>query len=401
MEWTDGEPVDLTFTREQDDLRQEVRTWLEENVPREGGESGDFATMRAFDTKWQRTQYDGGWAGIGWPKEYGGRGLSAVEQLIWFEEYVRAHAPYIRCCFTGINHGGPTLIMRGNEEQKQAHLQAILRGDEVWCQGFSEPEAGSDLASLRTRGVVDGDRLIINGQKVWTSYAWAAEYQELLVRTDPEAPKHKGITWVICPMDTPGIEVRPIQTMAGDEDFCEVFYTDVEVPLSNVVGGLNNGWDVAMTTLSFERGTGFMAESVALARMVDELVELAGLRRVPGTRHLAIDDDEFTHRLGVLRAEVAALRSMTLLGVSRNARQSQPGVEGSFLRLSVGEIMQRICQLAMEMLGLKGLEWTAPERHQSLWSNDYLWSFSRTISAGTKDIQRNIIGERLLGLPRS
>jgi alkylation response protein AidB-like acyl-CoA dehydrogenase len=393
--------MDLTFSEEQREFRQEVRTWLEEHVPTEGGDDRDFAAMRAFDTAWQRTQYEGGWAGIAWPKEYGGRGLSVVEQLIWFEEYARAHAPYIRCCFVGINHGGPTLILRGSEEQKQRHLQAILRGDEVWCQGFSEPEAGSDLASLRTRGVIDGDRMIVNGQKIWTSYAWAAEFQELLVRTDPDAPKHKGISWVICSMDTPGIEVRPIKTMAGDEDFCEVFYTDVEIPLANVVGGINNGWDVAMTTLSFERGTGFMAEQVALARSVDELIALARTRRAPGTGHLAIDDDEFAHRLGVLRAEVAALRAMTYLGVSRNLRRGQPGVEGSFLRLSVGEIMQRISQLAMEILGVDSLAWTPPQRHRNLWSNDYLWSFSRTISAGTKDIQRNIIGERLLGLPRS
>ncbi|HEX3460194.1 MAG TPA: acyl-CoA dehydrogenase family protein [Acidimicrobiales bacterium] len=393
--------MDLTFTPEQDDFRQEVRTWLHENVPRDEPPYGDFAAMREFDTAWQRRQFEGGWAGIGWPKEYGGRGLSVIEQLVWFEEYARAGAPYIRTCFVGINHGGPTLILRGTEEQKRRHLPPILRGDEVWCQGFSEPDAGSDLASLRTRAVVDGDHLIVNGQKIWTSYAWAAQYQELLVRTDPDAPRHKGITWVICPMDLPGIEVRPIETMAGDVDFCEVFYTDVAIPLANIVGEMNQGWDVAMTTLSFERGTGFMAEQVALSEMIDELIELARARPAPGGGGSALDDEEFARRLATLRCEVTALRAMTYLGVSRNLRRGQPGVEGSFLRLSVGEVMQRICQLAMDILGVDGLRWTEPARHRGNWSNDYLYSFSRTISAGTKDIQRNIIGERLLGLPRA
>jgi alkylation response protein AidB-like acyl-CoA dehydrogenase len=393
--------MDLTFTPAQQEFRQEVRQWLHENVPRDTSSHHDFAEMRAFDTAWQRRQFEGGWAGIAWPTEYGGRGLSPVEQLIWYEEYAKAGAPYIRTCFVGINHGGPTLIMRGTEEQKKRYLPPILRGEEVWCQGFSEPDAGSDLANLRTRGVVDGERIIVNGQKIWTSYAWAAEFQELLIRTNPEVPRHRGISWVICPMGLPGIDVRPIETMAGDVDFCEVFYDNVEVPLENVVGGLDNGWDVAMTTLSFERGTAFMAEQVALAEMVEKLIEMAKSRPAPGGRRPAIHDEEFARRLGTLRAEVAALRAMTYLGVSRNIRRGQPGVEGSFLRLSVGELMQRISQLAMDLLGIDGLAWTEPARHRGHWSNDYLYSFSRTISAGTKDIQRNIIGERLLGLPRA
>lgn len=392
--------MELTFTREQGSFRDEVRNWLAENVPKELPPYGNFVEMREFDTTWQRRQFEGGWAGISWPTEYGGRGLSVVEQLIWYEEYSRAHAPSIRTCFVGVNHAGPTLISRGSEEQKQLHLAKILSGDEVWCQGFSEPDAGSDLASLKTRGMIVGDKLIVNGQKIWTSYAWAAQYQELLVRTDPSESRHKGITWVICPMNSDGLEIRPIKTMADDEDFCEVFYNDVEIPLENVVGEVNHGWDVAMTTLSFERGTAFMSEQVALSQMVDELVKLAIERKIPGSPRRVIDNEEFAFRISNLRAEVTALRSMTYLGVSRNVRRGQPGVEGSFLRLSVGEIMQRISQLAMEALGVDGLRWTAPARRQSHWSNDYLYSFSRTISAGTKDIQRNLIGERLLGLPR-
>jgi alkylation response protein AidB-like acyl-CoA dehydrogenase len=392
--------MELSFTPAQVDFREEVRTWLQENIPAEDPPHGGFDEMVAYDVAWQRRQFDGGWAGISWPKEYGGRGLSTVEQLIWFEEYARAQAPTGRTNFVGNNHAGPTLINRGTEQQKQAHLEKILRGDEIWCQGFSEPEAGSDLASLRTRGVVDGDKIVVNGQKVWTSFAWAAQFQELLVRTDPDAPRHKGITWIICDMRLPGITIRPIRTIAGDEDFCEVFYDDVEIPLSHVVGEVNDGWKVAMTTLSFERGTAFMSEQVALASAVDRLIGLARERTLPGTSRRAIDDEEFRFRLAGLRADVLALRAMTYLGMSRNMRRDQPGPEGSYLRLTVGETMQRIAQLAMDLLGPEGLVATPPIRRRSNWSNDYLYSFSRTISAGTKDIQRNLIGERILGLPR-
>jgi alkylation response protein AidB-like acyl-CoA dehydrogenase len=397
---SEGTKMELTFTPQQAAFREEVRTWLHANIPHEQPPHGDFAEMVEYDMAWQRRQFDAGWAGISWPTQYGGRGLSTVEQVIWYEEYARAQAPTGRTNFCGINHAGPTLINRGTEEQKRRHLAKILRGDEVWCQGFSEPGAGSDLAALRTKGHVEGDKIIVNGQKVWTSFAWAAQYQELLIRTDPQAPRHKGITWVICDMSHPGITVRPIKTMAGDEDFCEVFYDDVEIPLANVVGEVDGGWSVAMTTLSFERGTAFMSEQVALSNAVDRLIALARERSAPGAARLAINDDEFRLRLASLRAEVLALRSMTYLGFSRNMSREQPGPEGSYLRLSVGETMQRIAQLAMDILGAEGLVATPPIRRRSNWSNDYLYSFSRTISAGTKDIQRNLIGERILGLPR-
>ena len=392
--------MDLTFTAEQVEFRAEVRTWLEENVPREAPPHGDFAEMREYDTAWQRRQYEGGWAGISWPKEYGGRGLSPIEQLIWYEEYARAGAPYIRTCFVGINHAGPTLIKRGTEEQKRRHLRRILSGEDVWCQGFSEPGAGSDLASLRTRGRIEGDEIHVSGQKIWTSYAWAAQWQELLVVTDSDAPRHKNISWVICPMDAPGIEIRPIKTMSGDADFCEVFYDDVVIPLENVVGELNDGWRVAQTTLSFERGTAFISEQLILSQTVEQLIHLARTHVLDSTGRPAIESDEIVQRLSTLRAEVTALRAMTYLGVSRNIRRDQPGPEGSMLRLTLGECLQRTSQLAMDILGVDGLLWSEPARRRGNWSNDYLYSFSRTISAGTKDIQRNIIGERVLGLPR-
>lgn len=392
--------MDLTFTPAQQDFREEVRTWLHENIPKESPKRGSFAEIRAYDTEWQRRQYEGGWAGISWPVEFGGRGLSMVEQLIWYEEYSRAHAPDHRTLHVGLNHAGPTLIVRGTEGQKKAHLDSILSGNEVWCQGFSEPDAGSDLAGLRTRGVIQGDSIVVTGQKIWTSYAWAAQYQELLVRTDPSETRHGGITWIICPMDSPGLEIRPIKTMIDDENFCEVFYNDVEIPIENVVGEVNAGWSVAMTTLSFERGTAMMSEQVGLSQLVDALAVLAEERKSRAAAGTNFGNDEFDLRLATLRAEVTALRSMTYLGVSRNMRRELPGIEGSFLRLSVGELMQRICELAMDGLGIESVLWSEPDRHQGNWTNDYLYSRSRTISSGTKDIQRNMLGERLLGLPR-
>jgi alkylation response protein AidB-like acyl-CoA dehydrogenase len=392
--------VDLSFSPEQEEFRARVRDWLADNVPQELQPYGDQAEMARFDVAWQRRLSEAGWAGISWPEEYGGRGLTMVEQLIWFEEYARAGAPDIGSLFVGLNHAGPTLIMRGTEDQKRRHLPRILSGDELWCQCFSEPDAGSDLASLRTRGVIDGDEIVVTGQKIWTSYAEVAAFQELLVRTDPDAPKHHGLTWLICPMDLPGLEVRTIETMDGGAAFCEVFYDEVRVPITNVVGEVNEGWQVAMTTLSFERGTGFMAEQAALAEMVDRLIEIARIRKLAWSGRLAIEDDEVLRRLATAKAEVAALRSMTYLVASRTARADQPGADASFLRLSVGELMQQISRLAIDLMGIDGLRWTAPARHADHWSNDYLYSFSRTISAGTKDIQRNIIGERLLGLPR-
>lgn len=393
--------MEFTVTPEQAELRAEIRSWLADNVPREEPPHDDSKAMRDFDVAWQKRQFEGGWAGVSWPTEYGGRGLGLVEQLIWYEEYARAQAPNIRTCFVAVNHAGPTLIMRGSEEQKRAHLSSILAGDEVWCQGFSEPNAGSDLASLRTSARVDGDELVVTGQKIWTSFAHVADFQELLVRTDPDAPKHRGITWVICDMRLPGIDIRPIRSMDGAVDFCEVFYDDVRIPLANVVGELNDGWRVAMTTLSFERGTAFAADQMAMSLMVEDLVRLARTRSVDGSSRVAIHDEEFARRLASLRAEVAALRSMTYLGASRNRATVQPGPEASFLRLGVGETMQRVSRLAFDLLGPDALAWTAPIRHHGNWSNDYLFSFSRTISAGSKDIQRNIIGERLLGLPRA
>jgi len=219
-------------------FRERVRDWLSDHVPSERRPVRP-TDARAFDLAWQRTMYEAGWAGIAWPQEFGGLGLSLLHQMIWHEEYAKAQAPTVGVCFVGLNHGGPTLIARGSDEQKAEHLLPILRGDVVWCQGFSEPGAGSDLASLSTRGDIDGDDIIVNGQKTWTSYGDVADLQELIVRTDHSGSKHQGISWLICDMRTPGIDVRPMTTMAGTKDFCEVFYTDVRIPRRNLVGELH------------------------------------------------------------------------------------------------------------------------------------------------------------------
>ncbi|MEW6270402.1 MAG: acyl-CoA dehydrogenase family protein [Thermodesulfobacteriota bacterium] len=408
--------MDITFTPEEERFRARAREWIEANKPADPPAENDIRARCQFDLAWQRRMYDAGWAGISWPREYGGRGASLMEQLIWYEEFARAGAHEPSTLFVGLNHGGPTLIACGNEAQKSFHLPRILRGETVWCQGFSEPGAGSDLGGLSTRAVIDGDDLVVSGQKIWTSFAQIAEWQELLVRTDPEAPKHKGITWVICPMDAPGIEIRPIRTMAGHQDFCEVFYDEVRIPRANVVGQINDGWRVAMSTLGFERGTAFLSEQVRLTRMVDELIELA--RHTPlggaapgdpaGARR-ALDDADVARRLALLRAEVEALRSMTYRSVSRTARTGVPSSEASLIRLFFSELQQRVHGLAMEILGPQVLDWDVEEastaagarkRIRETWVFRWLLSFASTIAAGSKDIQRNIIGERVLGLPR-
>ncbi|HZP42673.1 MAG TPA: acyl-CoA dehydrogenase family protein [Candidatus Binatia bacterium] len=394
--------MELRFSAAEEAFRAEARAWLAANVPGAARPRGeDLRARRAFDLAWQRRLFDAGWAGVSWPREYGGRGATLMEQLIWYEEYARAGAPEITTTFVGLNHAGPTLIACGSAAQKAYHLPRILRGEVVWCQGFSEPNAGSDLASLQTKAVVEGDHLVVTGQKIWTSFAQIAEFQELLVRTDPAAPRHRGITWVICPMDAPGITIRPITTLAGGQDFCEVFYDGVRIPLANVVGALNDGWRVAMATLSFERGTAFLSEQVRLARRVGALVELA--RRVPGPRGRAraVDDDELARRLARASAEVEAMRAMTYRSVSLAAQTGVPGAEASIIRLFFSELVQRIDVLAMDVLGAAGTrQLGGAEGTPGRWTERYLAGLSQTIGGGTKDIQRNIIGDRVLGLPR-
>jgi alkylation response protein AidB-like acyl-CoA dehydrogenase len=385
--------MDLDFSREDVLFREQARAWLLDNVPRERRpHSGE--PMRAFDTAWQRRQFEGGWAGVSWPSAYGGLGLSLTRQLIWHEEYARADAPDNHLCFVALNHAGPTIIANGSEAQKSFHLPRILRGEVIWCQGFSEPNAGSDLASLRTRARIEGDHLLVNGSKIWTSHGHLSDWQELLVRTDPDAPRHKGISWVICDMKSPGITLRPIEIMTSPNQvhFVQCFYDDVRIPLGNVVGRINDGWNVAMSTLGFERGTAQVRDQIRYAYLVEKMI--AEARRRLGS-DCALADDVLGARLAQLRADMAAARAMTYMVTSR----AQAGIQdsqSSLMRAMVGETQQRARRLAMDILGTAGLE----NREDNDWVYFYLRSFSITIAAGTAQIQRNIIGERVLGLPR-
>jgi alkylation response protein AidB-like acyl-CoA dehydrogenase len=382
--------VDLSFDDEDVAFRQHVRGWLRDNLPTDPRPTDD-PRARAWDMAWQRRQFDGGFGGIAWPREYGGQGLPLVRQLIWFEEYARANGPGIGCAFVGVNHGGPTLIARGTEEQKKRHLPRILAGEEVWCQGFSEPGAGSDLAGISTKGTIVGDELVVNGQKIWTSFAHMADLQELLVRTDPDSTRHHGLTWMICDMHSPGITVRPIVSMDGLAEFCEVFYDDVRIPLDNVVGSVGEGWSVAMSTLGFERGTGFMKWQTELSVALETLIGDAAARGL-------LDDSAVAAEFGELRADVLAMLAMTYATVSGAARTDVPRPEGSMIKVFYADLAQRINRVAMELVGPESLD--RGGRYAPAIA-DYLYSYASTVGGGTSEVQRDIIGERILGLPRN
>ncbi|MEO5876151.1 MAG: acyl-CoA dehydrogenase family protein, partial [Streptosporangiaceae bacterium] len=269
--------MDLRLTEPELAFRNRLRVWLAETLPALPAQPGrdDWPARRVYDTAWQRLLFEAGYAGVDWSADHGGLGASPTEQLIFLEETARARAPYVGANFVGLLHAGPTLGVEGTPEQRARHLPRILRGEEVWCQGFSEPDAGSDLAALRTVAVRDGDAYVVNGRKVWTSHAEVADYCELLVRTDPQAPKHRGITWLILPMDTPGVQVRPLRTAVGSSEFSELILDDVRVPVGNRVGAENDGWRVAMVTFSFERGTAFIADVIESRNLLAETVKVA------------------------------------------------------------------------------------------------------------------------------
>ncbi|HWS47066.1 MAG TPA: acyl-CoA dehydrogenase family protein, partial [Acidimicrobiia bacterium] len=358
---------------------------------------GDWAARRAYDTAWQRKLYDAGYAGLHWPRQFGGRGLPVTQQLVYLEEYARANAPYISVNFVGMMHAGPTLIAEGSDEQRAFHLPRILRGEAVWCQGFSEPSAGSDLASLRTRAVRHGDEYVVNGQKIWSTRAHVADYCELLVRTDADAPKHKGITWLILDMHRPGVEVRPMRTIDGESHFCEVFLDDVRVPVSDRVGGENDGWRVTNVTLRFERGTAFAQHIITLRSQIRALVELAKVTPTTGRMH-AWDDVTLRLHIGRLRANVDALWRMTQMGIAEAERTGIPAPTGSAVKLRYSELAQEIAELTLRTIGRPALA-GAGDRAVAA-ARDYFWSLQYTIAAGTSQIQRNLIAERILGMPR-
>jgi alkylation response protein AidB-like acyl-CoA dehydrogenase len=387
--------VDLTYSAEDERFRRELRAWFEVEVPahKQPPPPGDWAARRAYDTAWQRKLFDAGFAGLAWPTTFGGRGLPITQQLVYLEEHARAGAPYISVNFVGMMHAGPTLIAEGTEEQRAFHLPRILRGESIWCQGFSEPQAGSDLASLTTRAVRSGDEYIVNGQKIWSTRAHVADYCELLVRTDPEVSKHRGITWLILDMHQPGVEVRPMRTIDGESHFCEVFLTDARVPVSNRVGAENDGWRVTNVTLRFERGTAFAQHIITLRTQLRSLASLAK----SSTEH-RWDDRGMREQVGRLEANIDALWRMTQRGIAEAERTGMPSPSGSAVKLRFSELSQEIAELAVRVLGRAAMGGTDSVAVQAV--RDYLWSLQFTIAAGTSQIQRNLIAERILGMPK-
>jgi alkylation response protein AidB-like acyl-CoA dehydrogenase len=371
------------FSAEAREFRRTAREWLAANVPSQPRPS-DGDAMRDFDIAWQRRQFEGGWAGIDWPTEYGGRGLSSLQQVIWFEELVNAGAPHKSVLAAGLNQIGHTLMLSASEEQKKQYLPGILDGSTIWCQGFSEPEAGSDLASLRTRARIVDDELVIDGSKVWCSFGPYARMQGLLVRTGPPESRHRGLTWVIVDLETPGVVVRPIPTIDGNAEFAEVFYDKVRVPLSNVVGKVGRGWTVALSTLELERGPAFLDTKLSTLTDLEKLRALA-------ERSGAFTDLSLATDFARLRAEAFAVRAMAYRVVS----SSSDGADRGSLSYNVycNELRQRISAFALRLLGTDAAR---TDRWTFKWLND----FCATIGGGTSDIQRNIIGERVLDLPR-
>ncbi|MFI6728963.1 acyl-CoA dehydrogenase [Streptomyces atratus] len=382
--------MDLAYTEAEEEFRARLREWLAAVLPALPAKPGsdDWPGRRAYDTAWQRMLYDAGYAGLHWPVDAGGRGATPTQHLIFLEETEKAGAPYVGANFVGLLHAGPTIAAEGTAEQRARWLPPVLRGDEIWCQGFSEPDAGSDLASLRTRAVRDGDHYVVSGQKIWTSHAEVADWCELLVRTDPTAPRHRGISWLAMRMDAPGVTVRPLRTLAGSTEFAEMFLDEVRVPVSHRIGAENDGWRVTMVTLSFERGTAFVGEVVACRRT---LAALAAEARANGRW----DDPVLRRRLGRLNAEFRALWRLTQWNVSEAQRSGGvPGTGGSVFKLRYSHARQELYEAAAEVLGADAADLDRE------WALDRLSSLSYTIAAGTSQIQRNIVAERILGLPK-
>ncbi len=391
--------MDFRDTPEEAKYRSELRAWLEANIPDEWRQRahtagrGDDEISRA----WSKKLYDAGYSGVTWPKEYGGAGLPYTYQAILLEEIARAQPPE-RIGVIGLGMAGPTIISHGTDAQKKRYLQPILSGEEVWCQGFSEPGSGSDLASLRTRAVDDGDAFVVNGQKVWSSFAHIADWCILLVRTDPDAPKHEGITYVLVDMHSPGVDVRPLRQITGDPEFNEIFFTDVRVPKENVLGEVNQGWKVAMTTLLHERGTLGFALTARLEVLVNKLFELAKQTSVNG--HSAAEDPLIADRLVDFWIQLQGLRFTNYRALTGLVKTGVPGPEGSIAKLHWSETNQRLGKLALEILG-PSAQLDDAGAWGGFWQYNQLRTRGNTIEAGTSEVLRNIIAERVLGLPRS
>jgi alkylation response protein AidB-like acyl-CoA dehydrogenase len=403
--------MDLTYPPDAEEFRVEIKRWLKENLPDGWGEPGFTLTPEeraAFKQEWTAKLFGGGYICASWPEEYGGKGLSLLEQVVLNEEFARASAP-LRADFFGDTLVGPTLLQWGTEEQKRQFIPGILKGEIAWCQGFSEPDAGSDLASLKTRAELDGDEWVVNGQKVWTTQAQYADYIFLLARTDAHAPKHAGISYLLVPMKQEGIEVRPIKQVDGTEEFNEVFFTNARCPTDNVVGGVNNGWKVAMTTLGFERGTSSTTGHRRFLKEFDQILELARTRG-------RVTDPLTRQRLArswskIKIMQINGFRTLTdvLNGTHDTARLSACN------KMFWSEAHQETLTLALDILGMEGQVLRGDSTGEALVSggrrssahypvddiqSSYFFSRSETIWGGTAEIQRNIVGERALGLPK-
>jgi alkylation response protein AidB-like acyl-CoA dehydrogenase len=377
-------PMDLTLSPSEQAFRDELRSWLAENHPGDDppGEDAAFDHRRA----WQRQLYDAGYAGFSWPKEYGGRGATLVEQAIFSEEMARVRAP-APANVLGMVMGGPVVIHHGTDEQKERFLRPILTGDEIWCQGFSEPESGSDLASLKTKAVKSNGEWVVTGQKVWTTFAHKSKWCMLVARTDPDAPKHQGLTYFILDMEQEAVQVRPLHQITNEPEFNELFIEEARIPDENVVGGVGNGWTVAITTLMNERA-GLGAGAAASMR-----IALEDLKELARDRGLA-DDPVIRQRIAQLQVEVELLRLNSWRGLTQIMKRGVPGPEGSLPKWQWGEIHQALTELAAEILGEDAAEWDNP------WTYRLLRSRANSIEGGTTEILKNIIAERVLGLPK-
>jgi alkylation response protein AidB-like acyl-CoA dehydrogenase len=376
--------VDLTLTEQEQAFQDEVRAWIEANHPGPAPH-GDEARF-AFEREWQRKMHEAGWAGISWPKEYGGRGATLIEQALFSEEIARARAPR-PANILGLVMGGPVVIAHGTEEQKERFLEPILSAEEIWCQGFSEPESGSDLASLKTRATRENGGWRVSGQKVWTTFAHEAKWCMLLARSDTEAPKHKGLTYFICDMEQDGVEVRPLRQITGESEFNEIFFEDAYVPGENLVGGEGNGWNVAITTLMHERAGIGAASAVALRRELDQLIDL--LRE---NGHA--DDPLIRQRIAELKIGSEALRLGALRALTETMKTGIPGPEGSIAKWEWADLNQALTELATDALGPDALA------RDSEWSYRFLRARANSIEGGTTEVLKNIVAERVLGLPK-
>jgi alkylation response protein AidB-like acyl-CoA dehydrogenase len=378
--------MDLTFSEQETAFRDELRGWLANNKPDAapvgGGEDAHYAWRR----DWQRRLYDAGWAAPAWPAEYGGRGVSLTESAIYFEELGRARVP-MAANVLGLLLGGPTLMVWGTDEQKERYLSPILSGEEIWCQGFSEPDAGSDLAALKTRAVKDGDEWVVTGQKVWTSGAQYAKWCMLVARSDSEAAKHKGLTYFLMDMEQDAVQVRPLRQITGEAEFNELFIEEARIPDANVVGGVGNGWKVALTTLMNERaGLGF-ALQISLRQLLDDVIAIAAQRGL-------LEDPLYADALAELHTRCESIRLLAWKGLTDVERYGQPGPEGSLVKWLWSETNQKLTQLAVDIVGADAL--TVGDS----WSYNLLRARGNTIEGGTTEVLKNIVAERVLGLPR-